>query len=241
MADPDVVLDVAGLSVRRGSGEEGFVLRIDRFSLRRGGTVAVVGPSGSGKSTLLDTLALLRRPAEGPDRFAVRKGDRTIELAELLRRWDASALALRRRRLFGYVLQQGALLPFVSVRHNILLAAGSERRSDAAEPLEALATSLEIDELLDRYPGQLSVGQRQRVAIARALYPAPPLVLADEPTAALDPANAASVANLLVESARESGAALVVATHDPVLAARMAARAPLKTGGGGSTVTFKGP
>ncbi len=240
MADPDVVLDVAGLSVRRGSGEEGFVLRIDRFSLRRGGTVAVVGPSGSGKSTLLDTLALLRRPAEGPCRFTVREDNRAIELAALLRRWDASALALWRQRLFGYVLQQGALLPFVPVRHNILLAAGGERRPDAAARLKDLAGVLEIRELLDRYPGQLSVGQRQRVAIARALYPAPPIVLADEPTAALDRVNAARVADLLVDSARRSGAALVVATHDPQLAARMAARAALVVGSGGSTVTFEG-
>lgn len=242
MGDDDVVLEVAGMTVRRGTDDDVFLLRLEYFRLRRGRTVAVVGPSGSGKSTLLDALALLRRPAAGPECFRVRgAGSRqATDLAALLRQWKSSALTGWRQRIFGYVLQQGRLLPFVSVRRNILLGAGREQLPAAVARLDGLARFLGIDELLERYPAQLSVGQRQRVAIARAVCAAPPIVLADEPTAALDQYNSARVGDLLVELAHREGTALVVGTHDPGLAARMDARVELVAEGGGSRLAFAG-
>ncbi len=228
------------MTVRRGNREESFSLQLERLRLRRGHTVAVVGPSGSGKSTLLDALALLRRPIEGPRRFRVRDNTsgEEADLAELLNGWDVSALTTWRQRIFGYVLQQGGLLPFVSVERNILLAAARDRLPAAATRAAQLARFLGISHLLGRYPRQLSVGQRQRVAIARAVCTAPPIILADEPTAALDRDNAARVGKLLVELARRDGAALLVGTHDPTLASRMDVHVELVMGTRCSRLVF---
>ena len=122
------------------------------------------------------------------------------------------------RRHVGYVLQTGGLLPFVSVRENILTArrllGTAEGEGFAALP-EKLALALGIRHLLHKLPAQLSVGERQRVAIARALASNPPLVLADEPTAALDPANAAGVLSLFSRMVDELGSTLILVSHAP--------------------------
>ena len=129
--------------------------------------------------------------------------------------WAARRLdelsALRSRHI-GYVLQHGGLLPYLSVRDNIELSLEllGLPRADIANDL---AMQLGIEQQLDKLPAELSVGQRQRAAIARALAHAPPIVIADEPTAAIDPPNAARIVALLVELTEALGVTLIVATH----------------------------
>lgn len=222
-----VVRVMRAVKWRRSAGG-GFALIIDSLVLAREGLTAVVGPSGCGKSTLLDLLAITVRPDEAEEFTFHAAQARPFDVA---RTWNEgrgdSALAAVRRRHIGYVLQTGGLLPFLTVRDNIMLTL---RSNGAADPgrVEELAERLDIAGQLKKHPRDLSIGQRQRVAIARAVAHRPDLVVADEPTSALDPENAQGVIRLLLDEAREAGAALVVATHDPDLVA----------GAAGSTVRF---
>jgi putative ABC transport system ATP-binding protein len=204
-------------SLSRRLGQGGFVLDISAIDLAPGARIALVGPSGSGKSTLLGLLAL----ALAPDRAArfelLPGGAEAIDLARLWRRGRREALAALRARLIGFVPQTGGLLPFLSLGANIALPL-LLRGERAGERPARLAAALGIGGLLGRRPDQVSVGQRQRAAVARALVGRPALLLADEPTAALHPSQAAEAMALLVGSADEAGAALVVATHDRGLA-----------------------
>ena len=187
-----------------------------------GGTsVAVVGPSGCGKSTLLALLGGLDLPTGG----AVRIGPDVIsELGERER-------AAFRRENVGYVYQNDNLLPFLTVEENLAfqLALTSDDRADPPDAARLLAR-LGLAALAHRVPDQLSGGQRQRVAIARAVVHRPKLLLADEPTGALDPRNAAVVIDLLLEVGQDLGATLVVATHDPTAAQRMGRTIELRDG-----------
>ncbi|MEK1939277.1 MAG: ATP-binding cassette domain-containing protein [Pseudomonas sp.] len=200
----------------RGEGRQRYSLSIPHLDLAAGQQIAVVGPSGCGKSTLLDLLALVLSP-DRSGQFSVELDGGTFDIAALWRADNHDALARLRRKACGYVLQTGGLLEFLDVRGNIELPRrllelpGDDR-------VQRLAEHLEIADYLGKRPHQLSVGQRQRVGIARALAHAPRLVLADEPTASLDPANAQRVMQLLVEQARLSRTCTVIATHDEPLA-----------------------
>jgi len=207
-------LAIEGLRRTNGAGDTGFVLEVDRFVLRAGEAVAIAGPSGSGKSTFLDLAALAAAP-DSADALALGG----VDAARLWRRGETEALARLRASAIGYVLQTGALLPFISVRENILLPQRLSGREDPAR-VEALAGTLGIAATLARKPAALSVGQRQRAAIARALAHRPALVLADEPTASLHPEMADTVLGLLVTQVAAHGAALLLATHDPERALR---------------------
>lgn len=202
-------LAIEGLRKRRG----GFELLLPAFRADPGEAIAVTGASGAGKSTLLDLLALALRPDHAAS-FTLAGAD----VAALWRHDAADALADLRASRLGYVLQQGGLLPFLSVRENIALPQRLAGRADAAR-IEELAARLEIADQLAKKPAALSVGQRQRAAIARALAHRPAIVLADEPTASVHPEMADTVLSLLAATARDSGAALVLATHDPARAA----------------------
>ena len=200
-------------------GAPGFELVIEEFSITRGEALALVGPSGSGKSTLLDLLALARRPSSTSRFLLTPRAGKAIDLGAVWRAGDDDSLTAIRAAHFGYILQTGGLLPFLSVRRNIALSQAVLGRPDPAH-IEALAARLEIAPLLERMPASLSVGQRQRVAIARALAHRPEILLADEPTASVHPALADTVLALLIEQAREQDTALILATHDPDRAAR---------------------
>jgi putative ABC transport system ATP-binding protein len=213
MARPELYR-AAGLVHRRQSGAYRFELAVPELAIRRGERVALVGASGSGKSTLLDLLALALAPDEA-EGFDFAPGDEAIDLAALWHRRARELDALRGRHV-GYVLQTGGLLPFLSVRQNIALP--GRLQGESAE-VEALAERLGLADQLAKKPAALSVGQRQRVAIARALAHRPAVVLADEPTAAVDPTQAEEVMDLLVEHTARSGATLVVASHDHDLVA----------------------
>lgn len=200
------------------------VLRDVSFQLAAGEAVAIVGPSGSGKSTLLNIIGTLDRP----DRGSVRLGDR--ELTTL----TEPELAAVRCREIGLVFQLHHLLPQCTVLENVLvptLAGGPEQRAEAPEKrARRLLERVGLSSRLSHRPGQLSGGERQRVAVVRALINEPRLLLADEPTGALDRGAAGNLAQLLVELNREEGVSLIVVTHALSLAAQMSRVLSLEDG-----------
>lgn len=205
-------MTVAAAAVEKVRG--GLTVAIDYLRLGAGSRAALVGPSGCGKSTALDLLAATLRP-DSVEELAVADTD----LAALWRSDDIAALTAWRARRIGYVLQTGGLLASLSVAENIRL---SRRLLGLAGwgPAAAIVERLGLSPLLHRRPAQLSIGERQRVAVARALAHDPAVVLADEPTAALDPALAGEVMTLLSELALEQGTTLLIVTHDAGLAER---------------------
>ncbi len=203
------VVSATGL-VRRFVGLERPVLDGVDLQVARGEAVAITGPSGSGTSTLLGILGLLDRPEAGRDTLA------GVDTAGL----SAAEAAARRGAVIGLVFQDHHLLPHLSALDNTLVPAlGRSWRPEAAivARAEALLRALGLGDRLTHRPAELSTGQRQRVAVARALVLQPALVLADEPTGALDRDNAASLVAMLRQEARD--AALIVVTHDPEVAA----------------------
>lgn len=209
-----MMLDVREVRITRGEGAQRYSLEVERLQLAAGQQYALVGPSGCGKSTLLDLLALVAAPQQA-GRFHFCGED----VASAWRNNRQDYLAGMRSRYLGYVLQTGGLLGFTTVRRNIGLPRALLGLPDDGS-IERLAEALGIAEQLDKKPAQLSVGQRQRASCARALAHGPRLLLADEPTAALDPINAERVMQLLLAQANTQGAARMVATHDLDLASR---------------------
>src|SRR5271154_3714982 len=185
------------------------------ITVAAGEVAAIMGPSGSGKSTLLNLIAGLDRPTEGTVTVAGQRIDRLGE----------SALARFRARHVGIIFQFFNLLEDLTVEDNVLLPAqlaGASRRQARARAGELLAR-MGLESFRDKYPARMSGGQRQRVAIARALVNEPEVLLADEPTGALDTATGQEIGRLLREL-NEGGQTLVLVTHDPDLAERYAAR-----------------
>jgi ABC-type lipoprotein export system ATPase subunit len=200
------VADLAGVSKAYGRRSVFDDLRV---SFRRGVMSAVIGRSGSGKSTLLAMLAGL----ELPDAGEVRVLDATLS------QLDRAGLAQLRRSAVAYVGQEPGLVGFLSAAENVaftLTLRGMDERSADERARVALA-QIGLGARLDQHAARLSAGERQRVAIARALAAGADLVLMDEPTSRLDQANAEAVAALLAEAAAARDAAVVCATHDPLL------------------------
>lgn len=208
------LIEAADLTRRWRAEGRDYTVVLDHLVVEPGDRIALTGPSGVGKSTLIDLLALALAP-DRAGRFTLTVGGDGIDLAALWRRGGRgrAALTALRARMIGYVPQSGGLLPYLSVEANIALTQHLSRRPDPAR-IRHLAERLDIADLLGRKPATLSVGQRQRVAIARALAHRPLLLLADEPTASVDPVRAAAILDLLIETAREAGTALVLASHD---------------------------
>jgi putative ABC transport system ATP-binding protein len=212
---PDTGQVVVALeSVRKEYGETAALDGVN-LEIRRGEAVAVMGPSGCGKSTMLNMIAGLDRPTSGT---VTIDGERLGELNE-------TGLALFRRHRIGMIFQFFNLLDDLSVLDNVALAA----QLTGARAPEARARALDLlDELgvVDRrnlYPAALSGGERQRVAVARALVNRPALLLADEPTGALDSRAGEQVMDLLIDL-NQIGQTLLMVTHDPKLASRCASR-----------------
>ena len=186
---------------------------LDRVSLTvaAGEAVAVMGPSGSGKSTLLNLIAGLDRPDEGSITVAGRRIDTLNE----------TGAARFRRAQAGMIFQFFNLFDDLTVLDNVLLPAqlAGVRRAKAQARAAELLAALRIDQHCEAYPGRLSGGERQRVAIARALMNRPALLLADEPTGAVDTATGEEIGELLLDL-NASGQTLVLVTHNPALAAR---------------------
>jgi len=190
------------------------------FSVAAGDTVAIVGASGSGKSTLLGLLAGLDRPSAG----------RIIASGEDLFAMNEDARAQWRARHVGFVFQSFQLLPQMTALENVMLPLELAGASDAAARAREGLSRVGLADRLNHYPRTLSGGEQQRVALARAFASRPALLFADEPTGSLDHATGERVIELLFEMNRESGATLILVTHDPALAGRCARRLTLRNG-----------
>jgi putative ABC transport system ATP-binding protein len=181
------------------------------ITIRAGEVVAVMGPSGSGKSTLLHCLAGILPPDSGTVHYRDR---------ELTSMNDSERSELRRTE-FGFVFQFGQLVPELTCLENVALPLrlSGMKRKDAERAARDWLGRLEVDGVADQRPGETSGGQGQRVAVARALVTGPKVIFADEPTGALDSLNGERVMHLLTTAARETGAAVVLVTHEPRVAA----------------------
>jgi putative ABC transport system ATP-binding protein len=210
----DALVHIENLTKRyNGSGQPA----LDDVSLRiaPGEAVAIMGPSGSGKSTLLNLVAGLDRPTSGTVTVAGRRVDSMGE----------TGTARYRRDQVGMIFQFFNLLDDLTVADNVLLPAqlAGLSRSAARARVDELLDTLRIGKHKNAYPARLSGGERQRVAIARALVNRPALLLADEPTGALDSATGEEIGGLLLDLNR-SGLTLILVTHNPELAAGYADR-----------------
>jgi putative ABC transport system ATP-binding protein len=181
------------------------------LTVRAGEVVAVMGPSGSGKSTLLHCLAGIVTPDSGEVRYRGR---------QLSAMSDGERSALRRTD-FGFVFQFGQLVPELTCLENVAMPMrlGGRKRKEAEAQAATWLERLEVADIADQRPGEVSGGQGQRVAVARALVGEPRVVFADEPTGALDSLNGERVMRLLTEAAHDTGAAVVLVTHEPRVAA----------------------
>ena len=217
-----LMLSIRKLRKKRRDGA-GYTLDIDCLDVLRGECIAITGPSGCGKSTALDLLAGILRP-DAAERFIFAPdNDVAVDMMEAWNTGQHNKLSLLRRRYLGYVLQTGGLLPFLSARENIAAVRRAIGLPDDNSVGE-LAECLGISRLLPILPHMLSVGERQRVAVARSLASGPALILADEPTAALDPLNAQGVMNVFAELARERGCTIILVTHAPEMVRRLGFR-----------------
>ncbi len=198
-----------------GQGEGSFTLSVPELRIERGSVNLIQGESGCGKSTLTDALGLISKlDKAGVFRLCLKSG-KTYNINEQ----NESTLADIRRCHIGYVLQAGGLLGFMSVHDNIALSMKLAHGRVDEKHIRALvsANELNIAECLAKKPSQISLGQRQRAAIARALAHRPEIVIADEPTGAVDPERAQQIKRLLLACAREQGATTLIVTHDATL------------------------
>jgi putative ABC transport system ATP-binding protein len=197
-------------------------LRGASVEIEAGETVAVTGPSGSGKSTLLLCLAGILRPEAGEVVYDGRRLD-------LLGEADRTRL---RRREIGVVLQFGQLVPELTAAQNVALPLllDKHERASADRAARSWLERLGATDLAGQVPAELSGGEAQRVAVARALVTGPKLVLADEPTGALDTVAGEQVLGRLLEAVRDTGATLVIVTHDNRVAARAGREIVLRDG-----------
>ncbi|MTV81766.1 ABC transporter ATP-binding protein [Secundilactobacillus folii] len=195
-----------GVSKDFGSGTSYVkVLHDINFKAQTGEVDLVIGPSGSGKSTFLTIAGGLQSPSSGevlingsPFTSETRRQQEAIRLSKI-----------------GFVLQTYSLVPYLTVQDQFKLVDIFVKKNHIEkERFNQILKDLQIDNLMTKYPSQLSGGQNQRVAIARAIYPDPEIILADEPTAALDTARVKEVGKIMANFAHEKGKAIVIVTHD---------------------------
>ena len=200
------------------------VLRGISLTINAGESIAIIGPSGCGKSTLLNIIGTLDQPSAGQIWL---DGQDLSGLDEL-------QLAALRNRQIGFIFQSHHLLPQCTVLENVLVPTIADKqsttRAGAQERAEKLLKRVGLDGRAHHRPGQLSGGERQRVAVVRALINQPKLLLADEPTGALDRTSAQGLAQLLVELNREQGVTLILVTHALDLAHQMGRVLELRDG-----------
>lgn len=205
----EYVVEAEAVSRRFGNLD---ALRPTTLRVRAGERLAIMGPSGCGKSTLLNLLGALDRPT----------GGKVVFSGKALTYHDRDVTELHRHGV-GFIFQGFALIASLTALENVeltLVARGDDARGRLTSAARLLK-DVGLEHSGSRFPEELSGGQRQRVAIARALAHHPRLLLADEPTGNLDQANSEAITELLIASARETGSALVVVTHDPRVAERM--------------------
>jgi putative ABC transport system ATP-binding protein len=206
-----IVIDAARVTLSLGLGEGRVeILRGIDLRIGRGESVALLGPSGSGKSSLMAVLSGLERATSG--KIQVAGSDFTA--------LDEDGLSRARRGRIGIILQAFHLLPTMTALENVAVPLELSGEADAFGIARTELEAVGLGHRLTHYPAQLSGGEQQRVAIARAMAPKPEILFADEPTGNLDLKTGSSILDLLFERQRESGATLLVITHDPALAER---------------------
>jgi putative ABC transport system ATP-binding protein len=206
---PPLRLESVGLTLPSAAGPV-EILKDLSLTIEAGERVALVGRSGSGKSSLIAVAAGLERPT----------GGQVLLFGKDLKALDEDGRARLRRGRVSLVFQAFHLLPNMTAEENVAAPLEIARRKDAMAEARAWLDRVGLAPRARHYPHQLSGGEQQRVALASALAPRPALLFADEPTGNLDSANAAHVADLMFDLAAESGAALLLATHDAGLASR---------------------
>jgi putative ABC transport system ATP-binding protein len=216
---PPLVLEDVGLTLPSAAGPV-EILRGLSLTLAHGERVALVGPSGSGKSSLIAVAAGLERPSAG----------RVMLFGRDLSRLDEDGRARLRRGKVSLVFQSFHLLPNMTAEENVSAPLEIARTPNAMAEARSWLERVGLSARARHYPHQLSGGEQQRVALARALAPRPQLIFADEPTGNLDSANARHVADLLFELVQDTGAALLLVTHDQVLAGRAQRKVTLRDG-----------
>ena len=207
------MLDIQDMWVRRGSGAQAHNVRLPTLQVKPGDILAITGESGCGKSTLLEAIGLLLQPVE-LGRFHLGPATASLDIAQMLAANDQSGLAAVRSRHLGFILQSGGLLPFLSVRDNISLPRRLLGMPAESAQVDRAVQALRLEGLLDKLPQALSIGERQRVACVRAIAHEPQVLLADEPTAALDPHSARRLFELLLSLVNELGLSALVVSHD---------------------------
>ena len=209
VTNSQAAISARNLTLTLGSNEAPVdILRGIDLDIALGSTVALLGPSGSGKSSLMAVLSGLERASGG-----------TLTVAgEDFATMDEDALAHARRGRIGIVLQAFHLLPTMTALENVATPMELAGENDAQDRARTELEAVGLGHRLDHYPQQLSGGEQQRVAIARAIAPRPALIFADEPTGNLDAATGHEIVELLFARRAETGATLLVITHDPELA-----------------------
>ena len=211
MDKPDMVIEARDVTLALTSGAGRVeILRGVSLGVAKGESVAILGPSGSGKSSLMAVLSGLEQASSG--QISVT-GQDFVGLGE-------DALARARRGRIGIVLQAFHLIPTMTALENVAVPLELAGHADAFDRAARELTAVGLGHRLDHYPAQLSGGEQQRVAIARATAPAPAILFADEPTGNLDAATGHSIVELMFDRQRETGATLVLITHDTELAGR---------------------
>ncbi|QHW36107.1 ABC transporter ATP-binding protein [Staphylococcus ursi] len=179
------------------------------LQFEQGELIAIVGPSGSGKSTFLTMAGALQTPTSG---------DITIG-AQQITNLSQKALARVRMQQIGFILQTSNLVPFLTVKQQFQLLKKRKRDVLAQQDFDALIQQLGLDSIMNQLPSEISGGQKQRVAIAKAIYTKPDIILADEPTAALDTENAMAVMEILKNQSKRRNKMCMIVTHDERLTA----------------------
>ena len=203
-------IEVENLTKIYGTGETAVTaLQNANFKVKRGELVAILGPSGSGKTTLLTCIGLINEPTHGT---VIIDGTTVADEG-----WQGGIdLKRMRREKLGFIFQAHNLIPFLTAQENVMVALeiNGLKRLEAKQRSLELLSALNLGHRINNYPSALSGGESQRVAIARALANRPRVILADEPTAALDTENGKNVMDLLKKLAVENNSAIMVVTHD---------------------------
>ena len=216
------VLSLRGLELVRGTDDSAYRVSLPALDLQAGEVLAITGPSGCGKSTLIEAIGLILKPA-ALQTYCLLGEDITTSV-QARQRADDARLASLRSRYFGFVPQSGGLLPYLTVAQNVRLQAQILGQTPDVAWIDEMSARLGLEGLAQRYPQALSMGQRQRVSFLRAIAHRPAVLLADEPTAALDPEHAAHLFRLMLDVVREAEVAAVVVTHEWGLVRELALR-----------------
>jgi putative ABC transport system ATP-binding protein len=206
------LLSVRGMEISRGRVGEAYRVCMPKLELSTGEVAAIVGPSGCGKSTLLEALGLILQPDQ-LEGFRLQEFDLSVNPQVSTQRRE-KYLARVRQHCMGFVPQTGGLLPFLSVQQNIELSTRLSGTALATAVQKTVIERLNLGSLLKRLPRDLSIGERQRVSFARSIAHQPMLLLADEPTAALDPVLAKELFTLIVDISRELKISALIVTHE---------------------------